>query len=161
VLVAGEDQLDQWLMAHPSELFTRPPEPAVINPSNAFILDPHVACAAYEKPLTYDDATVLVRRPRRTVFVSSCRTTSCGFAVASAGATRRNPRSLGGQGRAGTQGRPAHRTNGEFRIVLDDDTLVGTVIKGGRMGWSIRARCTCTKGGPTASTNSISITGAP
>ena len=25
VLVAGEDQLDQWLMAHPTELFSRPP----------------------------------------------------------------------------------------------------------------------------------------
>ena len=25
VLVAGEDQLDQWLMAHPTEVFTRPP----------------------------------------------------------------------------------------------------------------------------------------
>src|SRR3954468_2674979 len=37
VLVAGEDQLDQWLMAHPAEVFTRPPEPAVINPSNPFI----------------------------------------------------------------------------------------------------------------------------
>ena len=25
VLVAGSDQLDQWLMAHPREVFTRPP----------------------------------------------------------------------------------------------------------------------------------------
>jgi DEAD/DEAH box helicase domain-containing protein len=55
VLVAGEDQLDQWLMAHPRELFTRPPEPAVVNPSNPFVLDPHLTCAAYEQPLTSDD----------------------------------------------------------------------------------------------------------
>ena len=40
VLVAGDDQLDQWLMAHPREVFTRPPEPAVINPSNPFVLLP-------------------------------------------------------------------------------------------------------------------------
>jgi len=55
VLVAGEDQLDQWLMAHPKELFNRPPEPAVINPSNPSVLLPHLACAAYELPLSTDD----------------------------------------------------------------------------------------------------------
>jgi DEAD/DEAH box helicase domain-containing protein len=53
--VAGEDQLDQWLMTHPTELLTRPPEPAVINPANPFILGPHLACAAFELPLTYGD----------------------------------------------------------------------------------------------------------
>ncbi|HEV7886914.1 MAG TPA: Zn-binding domain-containing protein, partial [Acidimicrobiales bacterium] len=55
VLVAGEDALDQWFVAHPSELFTRSPEPAVVNVSNPFVLDPHVACAAYELPLTPGD----------------------------------------------------------------------------------------------------------
>ena len=57
VLVAGEDQLDQWPMAHPREVFVRPPEPAIVNPSNPFVLLPHLACAAYELPLTdADDA---------------------------------------------------------------------------------------------------------
>jgi DEAD/DEAH box helicase domain-containing protein len=55
VLVAGEDQLDQWLMAHPTEVFTRPPEPAVVNPANPFVLHPHLRCAAYERPLVPDD----------------------------------------------------------------------------------------------------------
>ena len=55
VLVAGEDQLDQWWMAHPGELFTRSPEPAVVNPSNPFVLGPHLACAAYELPLVPSD----------------------------------------------------------------------------------------------------------
>ena len=55
VLVAGDDQLDQWLMAHPTEVFTRPPEPAVINPANPFVLLPHLACAAYELPLRHAD----------------------------------------------------------------------------------------------------------
>lgn len=55
VLVAGEDQLDQWLMAHPNEVFTRLPEPAVVNPTNPFVLLPHLACAAYELPLTPAD----------------------------------------------------------------------------------------------------------
>ena len=55
VLVAGDDQLDQWIMAHPHELLSREPERAVINPTNPFILGPHLACAAFEKPLAHDD----------------------------------------------------------------------------------------------------------
>ena len=55
VLVAGDDQLDQWYASHPDELFTRSPEAAVINPENPFVLRPHVACAAHELPLTTDD----------------------------------------------------------------------------------------------------------
>ena len=55
VLVAGEDALDQWLMAHPDEVFSRSPEPAVVNPTNPFVLEPHVACAAYERPVAASD----------------------------------------------------------------------------------------------------------
>ncbi len=55
VLVCGADQLDQWIAAHPRQLFDRPPEPAVINPSNPFVADPHLRCAAFELPLTHDD----------------------------------------------------------------------------------------------------------
>ncbi len=56
VLVAGDDQLDQWMAAHPEELLGRPPEPAVVNPANPFVLDPHLRCAAHELPLTHADA---------------------------------------------------------------------------------------------------------
>src|SRR5690606_3717881 len=56
VLVAGDDQLDQWFMTHPLDLFHRPPEPAVVNTANPDILAPHLACAAYERPLTRADA---------------------------------------------------------------------------------------------------------
>lgn len=55
VLVCGSDQLDQWVAAHPTELFSRPPEPAVINHANPFVADPHLRCAAFELPLTHDD----------------------------------------------------------------------------------------------------------
>jgi DEAD/DEAH box helicase domain-containing protein len=55
VLVAGVDQLDQWLATHPEELVTRGPEPAVINPANPFVADAHLRCAAHEMPLTHDD----------------------------------------------------------------------------------------------------------
>lgn len=56
VLVAGDDQLDQWMATHPEELLTRSPEPAVVNPANPFVLDPHLRCAAHELPLTHGDA---------------------------------------------------------------------------------------------------------
>lgn len=55
VLVAGEDQLDQWFTRNPTELFERKPEPAVINPANPYVLLPHLECAAFERPLTLDD----------------------------------------------------------------------------------------------------------
>jgi DEAD/DEAH box helicase domain-containing protein len=55
VLVAGDDQLDQWYVAHPSELTGRPPERAVVNPQNPFVLRAQVACAAHELPLTPAD----------------------------------------------------------------------------------------------------------
>jgi DEAD/DEAH box helicase domain-containing protein len=55
VLVAGDDQLDQWYAAHPGELTRRAPERAVVNPQNPFIVRAQVACAAHELPLTLDD----------------------------------------------------------------------------------------------------------
>ncbi|MFQ5556590.1 MAG: DEAD/DEAH box helicase, partial [Acidimicrobiales bacterium] len=55
VLVAGNDQLDRYLAHHPDQVFSRSPEPAVVNTSNPFVRDPHLACAAYELPLSYDD----------------------------------------------------------------------------------------------------------
>ncbi|MGZ4754154.1 MAG: DEAD/DEAH box helicase [Acidimicrobiia bacterium] len=55
VLVAGDDQLDQWYAAHPEELFGRTPEAAVVNPSNPYVLQPQVACAAHELPLEPSD----------------------------------------------------------------------------------------------------------
>jgi DEAD/DEAH box helicase domain-containing protein len=55
VLVAGDDQLDQWFARHPTELLTRPPEPAVVNPANPLVADVHLRCAAHELPLTHRD----------------------------------------------------------------------------------------------------------
>ncbi len=55
VLVAGQDQLDQWMLRHPDELFTRPPERAVINLDNPHVYEPHLGCAAAEQPLGHAD----------------------------------------------------------------------------------------------------------
>ncbi|MGH8958767.1 MAG: DEAD/DEAH box helicase [Acidimicrobiia bacterium] len=59
VLVAGDDALDQYLMRHPQELFDRPSEAVVVNPSNPLLAAAHMACAAYEKPLELDDRQFL------------------------------------------------------------------------------------------------------
>ena len=86
VLVAGDDQLDQWFVAHPEELLGRPPEPSVVNPDNPFVVDPHLRCAAHELPLTHaderwwGDSLAGRRAPPR------ARPTSCSSATA-AGAT--------------------------------------------------------------------------
>ena len=55
VVIAGDDQLDQWIMRHPDETFSRAPERAVTNSSNPTILDAHIASAAYELAVTHDD----------------------------------------------------------------------------------------------------------
>src|SRR5205085_9527689 len=55
VLVAQDDPLDQYLVAHPEDLFERPPEAAVIDPTNPYVLEPHLACAAREQPLADEE----------------------------------------------------------------------------------------------------------
>jgi DEAD/DEAH box helicase domain-containing protein len=57
VLVAQDDPLDQYLAQHPDELFERPSEAAVIDPTNPYVLEPHLRCAAREFPLTDEEAT--------------------------------------------------------------------------------------------------------
>ncbi len=59
VLVAGEDALDQYLMSHPQELFSRPAEAVVINPDNPLVAEAHAACAAHELALRLDDREIL------------------------------------------------------------------------------------------------------
>ena len=43
VLVAQDDPLDQYLVAHPDDLFEKPPEAAVVDPTNPYVLEPHLA----------------------------------------------------------------------------------------------------------------------
>jgi DEAD/DEAH box helicase domain-containing protein len=58
VLVARNDPLDQYLMRHPEFFFGRSPEQALVAPENPYILKPHLLCAAYEAPLTPQDAAL-------------------------------------------------------------------------------------------------------
>jgi DEAD/DEAH box helicase domain-containing protein len=50
-LVAQDDPLDQYLVTHPDDLFRKPAEAAVVDPTNPYILGPHLSCAAREYPL--------------------------------------------------------------------------------------------------------------
>jgi DEAD/DEAH box helicase domain-containing protein len=132
VLVAGSDQLDQYLLAHPTEVFTRAPEPAVVNPSNPFVLDPHLTCAAYELPLTPCDAawwgTDLEEAMPRLVADRRLRLRLGGVGAVPPADQRPPVRAVWAGGDA-----PAHtvglRTGSavEYRIALADGTMVGTV----------------------------------
>ena len=51
VLIGLDNPLDQYFMRHPTQLFGRPHEHALIDPSNVYILEQHLPCAAYEQPL--------------------------------------------------------------------------------------------------------------
>ncbi len=55
ILVAQQDALDQYFVHHPTELFTRGFEAAIIDPDNISILKDHLVCAAAELPVKQDD----------------------------------------------------------------------------------------------------------
>jgi DEAD/DEAH box helicase domain-containing protein len=55
VMVAGEDALDQFFVKNPDQLVARPPEAAVINPTNPDVMSRHLICAAAELPLATGD----------------------------------------------------------------------------------------------------------
>ena len=54
-LIATDNPLDQYFMRHPENFFLRNFENALINPENHYILQAHLACSAWEKPLNEKD----------------------------------------------------------------------------------------------------------
>ena len=118
VLVAGDDALDQWFMSHPRELFTRRPEPVIVNPANPFVLDPHLACASYELPLTPGDdgywEDELEDGIRRLVLGDALRLRE-GRAV------------FAGMERPSSKVGLRTGSSGEFSIVDEEGALIGTV----------------------------------
>lgn len=59
ILVARDDPLDTYLVHHPEAIFERPVEATVLDPSNRYVLGPHLLCAAYEQPIRGDEAAGL------------------------------------------------------------------------------------------------------
>lgn len=55
ILIARDDPLDTYLVHHPNAIFGQPVEATVFDPSNIYVLAPHLAAAAAESPLTEDD----------------------------------------------------------------------------------------------------------
>ncbi len=56
-LIAMDNPLDQYFMRHPENFFERNFENALINPENHYILQAHLACASWEKPLSEKDSS--------------------------------------------------------------------------------------------------------
>lgn len=59
VFVARDDPLDTYLVHHPAALLGRPLEACVLDPANPYVLEPQLACAAAELPLTEADVATL------------------------------------------------------------------------------------------------------
>ncbi|QSB04768.1 DEAD/DEAH box helicase [Natronoglycomyces albus] len=55
IMVAKDDPLDTYLLAHPETVFERSMEVSVCDPSNPYVLAGHVCLAAIEKPLTEEE----------------------------------------------------------------------------------------------------------
>src|SRR3954454_3671968 len=57
--IAGDDALDQFFCRHPDEFLERPVESAILDYESEGIHLPHLVAAAYELPLTHEDAGIL------------------------------------------------------------------------------------------------------
>jgi len=58
VYVAGQDALDQFFCRHPEEFLGRPVEAAILDHGNEQIASRHLIAAAYELPLSEEDAEI-------------------------------------------------------------------------------------------------------
>jgi DEAD/DEAH box helicase domain-containing protein len=117
-LVAQDDPLDQYLVAHPEDLFHKPPEDAVIDPTNPYILGPHIRCAAFEHPL----------EPEELAFFGDAAPEVTASLLESGGLVER-------RGKLHSHGDPPHRgvdirsASGRVVLIVEEPTgaLLGTV----------------------------------
>lgn len=55
ILIAFENQLDQYFMNNPKFFFDKPHENAIIDLNNEILRDAHLSCTAFELPLTVEE----------------------------------------------------------------------------------------------------------
>ena len=67
VMVARDDPLDTYLVTHPEMLLGRPVEATVFDPTNHYVLGPHLCAAAEEAPLTEADLPLFGTTAREAV----------------------------------------------------------------------------------------------
>ena len=128
MLVAQDEPLDQYLVAHPADLFDKPTEAAVIDPSNRFVLEPHLACAAREYPLAEEELERFWPGSAGSV-----------ERLVEAGELRRRSGTLHHAGREAPHRRVDIRSAGgdRYRIVIEETgELLGTV-DGSRAFWQV------------------------
>jgi DEAD/DEAH box helicase domain-containing protein len=119
VLVAQDDPLDQYLVSHPEDLFRKPPEAAVIDPTNAYVLGPHLRCAAREQPLD----------PEELSFFGDAGTEVADRLEADGGLVRRRGRLHAPAGSAPHGEVDIRSASGRLFLIVEDGTgtLLGTV----------------------------------
>jgi DEAD/DEAH box helicase domain-containing protein len=168
VLVAADDPLDTYLVNHPDAVFGRPVEAAVLDPTNPYILGPHLAAAAAELPVTEADDTyfsaamlplldgltasgVLRRRPRGWFWAGADRPADHVSLRGSGGTLRiadhRTGRVLGtiddARSHSAVHPGAVYVHQGQTFVVLELDLEDGcALVLPGDPGWSTQARST-------------------
>jgi DEAD/DEAH box helicase domain-containing protein len=56
MFIARDDPLDTYVAHHPDVILTAPVEATVLDPTNPYVLSPHLCAAAAERPITEEDA---------------------------------------------------------------------------------------------------------
>ena len=128
VLVAQDEPLDQYLVTHPEDLFDKPPEAAVIDPTNPYVLIPHLLCAAREQPLSDEEVATYWPEASETV-----------LGLEATGELRRRGPLLHHAGHEAPHRKVDIRSTGgrRFQIVIEETgELLGTV-DGSRAYWQV------------------------
>jgi len=105
ILVARSGPIDQYFMRHPTELFGRPHERAMVAPDNVHVLEKHLPCAACELPLSAQDEELfgpgfipaMIRLEEQTVLAYSREQDRWQYPYGDYPAARVNLRSIAGE----------------------------------------------------------------
>jgi DEAD/DEAH box helicase domain-containing protein len=119
ILVARDDPLDTYLVSHPDALLGQPVEATVFDPSNPYVLGPHLCAAAHEAPLTEADLPLFGPTAREVV-----------EALADGGLLRRRPRGWFWTDRRRASDLADIRSTGGAPVqLIEDETgrVIGTV----------------------------------